>query len=199
MSKVKSASTESRDRVLDAAEKLFMERGYADVSMRDIANALGVRQAALYYHAPEGKSQLYREVVERHMAHHRAGLEQAIQKAPPELEAQLRAVAGWLFSQLPIDLIHMLRTDAAQVSPTYAEEMLKHIAHAIISPIRDIFIAAQQRGEIRDGDPNGLAGMVVALMNWSSFLDQTFDMGFPSEVLINQTLDVLLNGIRPRH
>ncbi|WP_346895378.1 TetR/AcrR family transcriptional regulator [uncultured Roseibium sp.] len=39
-----------RRHVLDAACQLFYENGYASASMRDLASAVGVTQAAIYYH-----------------------------------------------------------------------------------------------------------------------------------------------------
>jgi AcrR family transcriptional regulator len=39
-----------RSQLLEAAARLFAERGYDAVSMRDIAKAVGVTQANLYYH-----------------------------------------------------------------------------------------------------------------------------------------------------
>jgi AcrR family transcriptional regulator len=42
--------SDGRSQLLDAAAQLFAERGYDAVSMRDIARAVGVTQANLYYH-----------------------------------------------------------------------------------------------------------------------------------------------------
>jgi AcrR family transcriptional regulator len=39
-----------RDQILDAAAQLFSEQGYSAVSTRRIAEAVGVKQASLYYH-----------------------------------------------------------------------------------------------------------------------------------------------------
>jgi AcrR family transcriptional regulator len=39
-----------RDQILDAAAQMFSERGYSAVSTRRIAEAVGVKQASLYYH-----------------------------------------------------------------------------------------------------------------------------------------------------
>jgi AcrR family transcriptional regulator len=40
----------AREEILDAAAELFTSRGYAATSTRMIADAVGVRQASLYYH-----------------------------------------------------------------------------------------------------------------------------------------------------
>jgi AcrR family transcriptional regulator len=42
--------TTTRDRILDAALDLFIEKGYDKTSLREIAEQLGFTKAALYYH-----------------------------------------------------------------------------------------------------------------------------------------------------
>ena len=39
-----------RDIILSTSAKLFRERGYSATSMRDIANAVGIKAASLYNH-----------------------------------------------------------------------------------------------------------------------------------------------------
>ena len=188
----------ARTRVLDAAEKLFMERGYASVTMRDIADALGVKQAALYYHAPKGKEQLYREVVTRHMIHQREGLEKAIAAAPPKLEAQLGAITDWLVEQAPVDLMRMVRSDAVQISESYAEELIKQVDHAMMQPIVAVITAAQARGEVRQIVPQMVGGMLMALTNWAVYFDSTSRFSVSSKVMMRLVLELMLNGIIER-
>lgn len=40
----------TRERILDVALELFVEKGYEKTSLRDIAEQLGITKAALYYH-----------------------------------------------------------------------------------------------------------------------------------------------------
>jgi TetR/AcrR family transcriptional regulator len=51
-------------RILDIAEQLFAERGFAAVSVREIAGRVGLNQASLYNHFPS-KQALYEAVLER--------------------------------------------------------------------------------------------------------------------------------------
>jgi TetR/AcrR family transcriptional regulator len=53
-----------RRRVLDAAERVFAERGYAGATTREIADAAGIRKRMLFYYVPS-KQALYRAVLER--------------------------------------------------------------------------------------------------------------------------------------
>ncbi len=52
------------DRILDVAEELFAERGFAGTAVRDIATRAGLNPASLYNHF-ENKQALYDAVVER--------------------------------------------------------------------------------------------------------------------------------------
>ena len=46
-------------RVRDAALRLFARHGYASVSMRQIANDVGVQAGALYNYTPDKQTQLF--------------------------------------------------------------------------------------------------------------------------------------------
>ena len=51
MVRTKGATAEqTRQRIIDAALELFAERTFAGTAMRDIADALSVTKAAVYYH-----------------------------------------------------------------------------------------------------------------------------------------------------
>ena len=53
-----------RDQILDAANALFSERGYADVSIEDIATSAGVTRG-LVHHYLGGRKEVYVALVER--------------------------------------------------------------------------------------------------------------------------------------
>jgi AcrR family transcriptional regulator len=61
------ASPPTRERILNAAEALFAERGFAGTSMRDVAARVGINPASLYNHF-HGKDALYEAVLERGIA-----------------------------------------------------------------------------------------------------------------------------------
>jgi AcrR family transcriptional regulator len=57
--------TDTRDRIEQAAVRLFVEKGVAETSIRDIARAVGLSEGALYRHF-EGKDELVWKAFERH-------------------------------------------------------------------------------------------------------------------------------------
>ncbi len=52
----------TREEILGLSVLLFAKHGFDGVSMRDVANAVGLTQAALYYHFPD-KENLYFQVI----------------------------------------------------------------------------------------------------------------------------------------
>src|SRR3954465_3398213 len=53
----------AREQILEAATRLFSQKGYAGTTMRDIAKAVGVLPGSLYAHI-DGKETLLLEIVE---------------------------------------------------------------------------------------------------------------------------------------
>ena len=58
----------TRDAILDAAERRFAERGFAGVSMREIASEAGLKNQASLYHHFRHKRALYEAVLSRGIA-----------------------------------------------------------------------------------------------------------------------------------
>jgi AcrR family transcriptional regulator len=51
----KDEARKTREDILSAALDLFAEQGFAGTSVRQIAQAVGVAESALYYHFRSGK------------------------------------------------------------------------------------------------------------------------------------------------
>lgn len=59
-----AAASDTRERILSAAEQLFAEQGFAATSVRDLSREVGLTPASLYNHF-SGKQALYEAVLER--------------------------------------------------------------------------------------------------------------------------------------
>ena len=77
------AAGDTRSRILDAAERLFMEHGFDGTSMRMITSQAGVNLAAVNYHFGT-KELLIQEVFRRRLTH----LNQSRLVALDQLEAE---------------------------------------------------------------------------------------------------------------
>ena len=89
-------SAHTRERLLDAAEKFFAEKGFPNASVRDITREARCNIASVNYHFG-GKSNLYREVFLRRLRDLRerrlAGI-QEVRRTRPTLERLLAAFAS---------------------------------------------------------------------------------------------------------
>lgn len=56
-----------RDLIVDTASRLFIQYGYEATSIRQIAEAVGCAEAALYYHFKGGKHELFQASLEAEM------------------------------------------------------------------------------------------------------------------------------------
>ena len=83
--------TESRLRLLTVAVQLFGDRGYPGVSMRDLAEGLGIKSASLYAHVPS-KQHLLFEVMRIGLVEHAQVLRLALLEAPSDPAEQVRAL-----------------------------------------------------------------------------------------------------------
>ncbi len=66
MAVTQATRTNTKETLRNHARRLFAERGYEGVSMRDIAGSVGIQQSAIYNHFPS-KQHLLVDLMESHM------------------------------------------------------------------------------------------------------------------------------------
>lgn len=199
MSLQQPAGGDARERVLESAEKLFAERGYQNVTLRDIAQSIGIRHASLYYHFPDGKEEMYVKVTERRMQRYRTGLQWAIKQADDDdWQAQLRAAGLWLLKQPHMHLTRMMQSDMPIISATAAEELRYIVRDAILKPLDAIFRQALAHNPRPRQRSMTLAGMFVSLIEGIDNLPRSYVTESPAgtkEELVEEVLDLIVHGI----
>ncbi|NOK62763.1 MAG: DNA-binding transcriptional regulator, AcrR family [Chloroflexi bacterium AL-W] len=190
------ADNEARQRILEAAETLFASRGYSAVKLRDIAQAVGMKHASLYYYVHGGKEQLFIAVFEYSFSRHRDGIEAAIQGAGESLCQQLYAVADWFTDQSAIDLERIQQGDRPSISIEEMQRLSFFAYDALRMPLYTILERAKNRGEIEVKDINlavmALINMVRSTCGIPGIKQQErIDIG-------HELVDMLLDGLRTR-
>ena len=111
-------------RILDAAEALFAEHGFAGTTLRGVAAVVGLRTPSLYNHFPS-KEQLYSAVLERGLRPVLEMLAGIVQEADPADEGsrQVRNLMEILSQRpnLPRLLQHEVLTGGEHLSPLLRE------------------------------------------------------------------------------
>lgn len=188
---------EARERVLDAAERLFASRGYTGVTLRDIAAEVGIKHTTLYHHVPGGKEELFIEVTERNLKRHQQGLKAALAGTEQNVRSQLFAVSDWLLSQPPMDIVRLTYTDMPTIDEAQARRLSQLALESMILPILSVLEQAQQRGEITHQNLGLVAGGILGMIE-SLYGVPTNDLVESRQMMAHELVDVLLTGLCSR-
>ncbi|HEY4691409.1 MAG TPA: TetR/AcrR family transcriptional regulator [Anaerolineae bacterium] len=189
--------TGGREAIVAAAARLFSQKGYKGVSIRDIAQACGMTNAALYYHF-ENKEDLYLAVLRRRH-------DQVVQS----IAGALAPEGDWVtrFKRLVLHYaetmcgqrqsFQMLRRDLASLDKARAGKLFSEMHAGFMHPIQHLIETGQAEGQIRAGDPRLLArllhGMIIAL-TFEGASRQARLTPREADVLV----DVFLNGVKSK-
>jgi len=183
------------ERVLHLAEQVFRERGFLAVTMQDVAAHVGIRKASLYYYAPQGKEQLFRLVMQNLLMRYSVGIDSTLQTAPPNLAAQLLALAHYALSQPSLDLMRMIRSDYPALGEVHGQPLMIATKETFFSSVQRVITEAETRGEVRP-----LNAYFVAITFWAALeplREQAMYFDLPLEVLAQELVDLLMKGMQP--
>lgn len=147
---------ETRALILRAAGDLFWRRGYAAVAIGDIAAAVGITRATLYYHF-SGKEAIYIAVMRQTLDLIAAEIG-AIARAPLPIADRLRRLAEGFLANAPPESNHdaMMRDVDQHLSPAgQADLAVSH--NAMMAAYAEVMRDGIARGELRPLDPLWLA------------------------------------------
>ena len=139
-----------RERILEQARALFIERGYVDVSMREIAEAAGLRKATIYHHFAD-KEELFTEIVMAEVMVSRERMESCI-AGLTTLPERLEELAFTHFSNARSNTWRLAQDFREHIPEERHHEMHKALG-GLFAIYRQVFEEARETGEIREIDP----------------------------------------------
>ena len=107
---------------MDGALRLFSEKGFARTSVRDIAGAAGITDAAIYYHFASKRDLFEALFEERGITSALSELEQATVTQPPQETLTSIAIAALGIMQRNRDFIKVLFSEAMSEDPVASED-----------------------------------------------------------------------------
>ncbi|MCB9682786.1 MAG: TetR/AcrR family transcriptional regulator [Alphaproteobacteria bacterium] len=171
-----------RDLILDAAERVFAERGFEGTKVADVASEAGVSLGTLYG-VFGGKSDLHRALHERRLTELLALVSIPV---PPSIDPLSAVLAGVrIYVTFHLDHPDYLRMHLREGVAWTSEAAFHHDVEVQVwqegqRRMHDLLHAAQQAGDVVDGDPTLLARMVIA--THQVILADWVDRGLPAEV-----------------
>lgn len=190
---------DTRQRILDVAEELFSKRGFQSVTLRDIAEAVGMRHASLYYYAPKGKEGLFIEVMERMLQHHNTGMKQALGEAGADIGDQFRSVARWFIHQPPMNLDRIFNADMTMIDSKEAERLSAMAMHMLTEPLYSALGKARSSGQISHTETGVAAMSLISLVQGVNSIPEGDWIDLTKrEEIAQQAVDLLLYGLLKR-
>jgi AcrR family transcriptional regulator len=127
---------DGRERILQEAQRLFMEQGFASVSTRQICSAVGIKQPSLYYHFGS-KEGLYLAVIQHWFEMLRVKIDMIIEDETT-LRSRLHHIA-MLFWDTSLGEYQAMQRDALHHLPhAHHRALYTSIWEAVIAPLNHL-------------------------------------------------------------
>jgi AcrR family transcriptional regulator len=186
--------------IIEAALRLFADRGYAATKLEDVAAAAGIGKGTIYLYFPT-KEDLFRAVVRQAVLPNLTAAEALLQDPNASAADILRAIAERFLLLLDTDLTAIPKLVVAEsgnfpaIARFYAEEViLKGMAL-----IRGVLARGIERGEFRSIDLDGalplFSAPMLLLLLWKHSLGRHTDIHFNPRTVVATHLDILLRGL----
>lgn len=200
--KTKEEAKETRQAILDAAERVFQECGVSSTSLAQIAAAAGVTRGAIYWHF-KNKADLYDAMIERVFAPLEARLAEVLSQEAEDPVRMLRDLAVYFIERVAAEPQYLRVLEISWHKCEYVGEMAtsrdNHLecGNRYLAINEDAFRLAIQRGLLSPRvDPRRAAVGVMAVIdglvvNWT--LDHKL---FPLAEYGVAAIDTYFTGLR---
>lgn len=200
----KNDSPDTRQRILQAALRIFSLKGYHGASMRAIAEDAGLSLGGIYAHFA-GKEELFNALLEEQgipsllegameLFYRAGGLE--------ELEKALSVVAMTMYHEFRerFDFFRLLFIDFLEFEGKHARELVRRNLLNVLGRA-DWLPAAMARGKMRRLNPyivvRAWGGIIIAFLITEKMLFRGLSP-LPEEEMLKGLLDIFFRGVLPR-
>ncbi|MGO4108751.1 TetR/AcrR family transcriptional regulator [Paenibacillus sp. YAF4_2] len=193
----------TRSLIIKTAHDLFMEHGYRSVTTRQIAEACGLTQPAMYHYFAD-KEALYTEVLRTVTEETKAAMNEIITGDGTVRDRLIKLVA-YILQYMPDDLSQMERDIRNELRPETQQLITKWWQESYLLPIAALFEEGQKNGSLRDSKSFGLDPIPSAFFLLSVIQRKPGGSNnpvpkgsvspVPVEALAAKTVDILLFGL----
>jgi AcrR family transcriptional regulator len=152
------------EQILNVATDLFVQKGYHGLSMREIAEALGVTKAAIYYHYKD-KEELFYAILIKNLEEMGVVLDRVCSapvSASEKINQFVHFVLGQAGSQRAI--IRLSSQEFSQLNPELRNAFDQQYREKFIGKIGSILNEGMQNGEFRAIQPEIIVWALLGIM-----------------------------------
>lgn len=182
-----------QDAILEAASRLFIERGFPGTSMGDIAEAMGVTRTAIYYYFRNKEAILNALTASITEMAGKMADETLAQQQDPAL-----ALRALVCQHAKLILSHPLQFRVVERNEQHLSPALRKVAQASRRLLLSRFVTAIEAGiragQFRDVDPKVAAFSMLGMCNWGAWwFNPQGSMPLPH--VIEAMADLALNSV----
>jgi AcrR family transcriptional regulator len=155
------AKRSRRDVLLDEAARQLNARGISQTALIDLASALGLSRAAVYYYADDRQDlvfQCYRRACE--------ALARDLSAAARDSGSGLDRIVGFIVRSLDPDRVEEAVLSEVAYLEGEARATIAALAGGVLAQLVDLIEDAQRRGEIRVCDSQIIAHALIGIVSW---------------------------------
>ena len=190
--------------ILDAALKVFAERGYRNTRLEDIGEAAGVTKGAIYHYFAN-KEQLLLRAIEHRREEALGRIEDVLRDKSAPVSTRLRLVVRRWFGSIPeerLAVVTLLVQGIAHEAPDAFRKWLAGGPSASAKLLASLVREGQTRGEFRtDADADVAARMLISgLLQqtvWQQYVTDVPDLAVAQDRLVDSALELFLHSLRP--
>ena len=157
------AEVETRTLILIAARRLFLQRGFADVAVGEVASAAGVTKPTLYYHFGD-KEGLYVDVL-CDLMREVGGYIRSVTEADATALRRLEDLAAGYFQNADATMEPMLRDATELLGASHGRRVHETYAREMLAPIAQMMRDGMRLGEIADSNADFLVRAWFGLLD----------------------------------
>lgn len=193
------ADTATRERILLEAARLFRHHGYAATTLREVADASGIKAGSIYYHF-ESKEQILGEVLDKGIQVVADAVKQRVDALPPTATARARiaaAIEGHLWG-----LLHHGDFTSANIRiygqiPNAAKTRHRLVRRAYADYWDQLLAGALANDELRsDTSTDVIRLFLIGALNWTVEWYNPQKGSFPD--FVRQVTAIIFDGIAKR-
>jgi AcrR family transcriptional regulator len=184
-----------RENILQTGKRLFIQQGYYGISMRAIAEEVGVSKAALYYHFQD-KQELFLAILDESLDEIEHLLDECLEtedQAAKRIERFVQQILSQPTEQRSV--IRLANQELNHLDETARQAFEARYRSKFLDKIQKIFTEGVAQGELRQFDPGVLTWSLLGML-YPYFYTSPVKQIQNSETLASQLTAIFFQGAR---
>jgi AcrR family transcriptional regulator len=183
----------TRDKLLEAAEIEFGEKGFHDAAISGITYRAGVALGTFYTYF-ESKEEIFQALVSYMSKRTRSWVAERASDAPNRMAAEQKGLEAYIEFVRQHKGIYRIISEAEFVANDAYREHYAGFANAYQRNLQK----AAESGDIREGDYETWSWAIMGISVFLGMRYAEWDESIPASRIAEIVIDMIANGIRPR-